>query len=220
MSAPLHIGLVHYPVLDRQGGIVATSTVNYDLHDLGRAARTYGVETFYLVTPLRSQILLTERLVEHWTRGYGAGYNPSRKEALRFLRIQPSIEAVLEDVSLRSGGARPYVLATSARRLGQIVSFASVRRSLHASDRPHLVLFGTGWGLAPEAVRLANAVLAPVLGVGTYNHLSVRSAAAIVLDRLRGRHEDEEILGEEPPRAEVRPQEAPFESAYDGRHTP
>jgi len=220
MAASLHIGLVHHPVLDRQGRIVTTSTVNYDLHDMGRAARTYGVESFAVITPLRSQVVLIERLVEHWTEGYGAGYNPSRKEALEVLRIQPSIEAALQELTTRCGGVRPWVLATSARRLGKAVSFAAVRRSLEQTRRPHLLLFGTGWGLAPEALRHADALLAPVLGVGDYNHLSVRAAAAIVLDRLRGRNGGDEIVAERTPEAAHLPEASPLGSAIDGRPKP
>jgi len=34
-------------------------------------------------------------------------------------------------------------------------------------------------------------MLPPIRGVGEYNHLSVRAAAAIILYRLRGRCDDE-----------------------------
>jgi hypothetical protein len=46
-------------------------------------------------------------------------------------------------------------------------------------------VFGTGWGLAPDITTRADAVLAPIRGAGPYNHLSVRAACAIALDRLR-----------------------------------
>ena len=161
MGASLHVGLVHYPVLDRQRLVVATSTVNYDLHDLARAARTYGVAAVHVITPLRSQVVLIERLVEHWTQGFGAGYNPSRREALELLCIEPSIEAAIQDVSRRCGGRRPIVLGTSARRQDRVVSFAEVRRRLEETDTPHFILFGTGWGMAAEALSQVDAVLAP-----------------------------------------------------------
>jgi hypothetical protein len=47
-----------------------------------------------------------------------------------------------------------------------------------------LLLFGTGWGLADEVLEAADALLPPLAGPSGYNHLSVRAAAAIVLDRL------------------------------------
>ncbi len=50
-----------------------------------------------------------------------------------------------------------------------------------------LLIFGTGWGLAPAVVAEADALLEPIRSaVGDYNHLSVRSACAIALDRLCG----------------------------------
>jgi hypothetical protein len=48
-----------------------------------------------------------------------------------------------------------------------------------------LLVFGTGWGLAAPVVEEAHAVLEPIRGPGPWNHLSVRSACAIALDRLR-----------------------------------
>ena len=55
-----------------------------------------------------------------------------------------------------------------------------------------IVLFGTGWGLTPEVLEGVDALLPPIdrapgVGVGdAYNHLSVRAACAITLDRLLG----------------------------------
>jgi hypothetical protein len=55
-------------------------------------------------------------------------------------------------------------------------------------DRDTLVVFGTGFGLTPEALRSCEASISPIRGYGDedYRHLSVRSAVSIVLDRLRG----------------------------------
>ncbi len=51
-----------------------------------------------------------------------------------------------------------------------------------------LLLFGTGWGLTPQLLDEADLRTEPIRGVSPsgYNHLSVRSACAIALDRLRG----------------------------------
>ena len=51
---------------------------------------------------------------------------------------------------------------------------------------PLLLVFGTGWGLAPEVFDRGWTVLEPIRGRGVYNHLPVRAAAAIILDRLLG----------------------------------
>ena len=81
------------------------------------------------------------------------------------------------------------VVVTSALPQGT-VPYTALREQL--DDGVHaLLLFGTGHGLASSVVELADLVLAPVVGPadddgGFYNHLSVRSAAAIILDRLCG----------------------------------
>ena len=48
----LYIGLVHYPVYNKNRLRIASAITNFDLHDLSRAARTYGVKKFYVITPL------------------------------------------------------------------------------------------------------------------------------------------------------------------------
>jgi hypothetical protein len=48
-------------------------------------------------------------------------------------------------------------------------------------------LLGTGWGLADTMIPSVSRVLAPIEGASDWNHLSVRSAAAVILDRLLGR---------------------------------
>jgi hypothetical protein len=52
---------------------------------------------------------------------------------------------------------------------------------------PVLLLFGTGWGLTEEVLAAADRRLEPIQGAGDFNHLSVRAACAITLDRLLGR---------------------------------
>ena len=52
------------------------------------------------------------------------------------------------------------------------------------TDRPIYLIFGTGWGLTEEMVKSCDYILEPVWGRGDFNHLSVRSAASIILDRL------------------------------------
>jgi hypothetical protein len=60
-------------------------------------------------------------------------------------------------------------------------------RAAIKEDHPHLLLFGTGWGLEKGIVERADIVLAPIDGLSGYNHLPVRAAVAIILDRLLGR---------------------------------
>ena len=56
-------------------------------------------------------------------------------------------------------------------------------------DRPVLFIFGTGRGLTQERLMASDFLLKPVKSFSDYNHLSVRSAVAIVLDRWLGINE-------------------------------
>jgi len=67
-----------------------------------------------------------------------------------------------------------------------LTSFEDLRVCLREEEEPFLILFGTGHGLATQVLDEADRVLPPVRGAASFNHLSVRAAAAIVLDRLLG----------------------------------
>jgi hypothetical protein len=178
------IALVHYPVLDRQGAVITTAITNLDLHDLSRSACTYGVSAVYIVHPVEAQRQLAERVQAHWVAGSGARRIPTREAALSLMRIVPSLEDVHTDLG---GRANIDVYVTSARREQPgVLSYAEGRTRITASERTSLILFGTGWGLAPDVVTAADGFLAPLRGAHPtgYNHLSVRAACAIILDRL------------------------------------
>jgi hypothetical protein len=178
--------LVHYPVLDREGGVVTTSVTNMDVHDLARTSRTYGLEKFIIVTPIDIHRDMVERVASLWQGEKYGRRTPSRREALEIVRTAASIDEAAAGVE-KEAGAAPVLLGTAARRLDGAVSFEKIR-GLMTSDtaRPWLILFGTGWGLASPALERCDHVLEPVEGTGDYNHLSVRSAAAVILDRLTG----------------------------------
>jgi hypothetical protein len=179
----LAIALVHHPVLDAQGAIVTSAITNLDVHDLARSARTYGASDYFVVHPITAQRELVQKICEHWQTGSSGKRIPDRKIALQLVRVVPS----LEDAYTALGGRESVeVWATAARELGSLEGEAARARA-REGEKPLLLLFGTAWGLAPAIVRCADAVLAPIRGGGDYNHLSVRAACAIVLDRLRGR---------------------------------
>jgi hypothetical protein len=179
--------LVHYPVLDREGNVVTTSVTNMDVHDLARSSRTYGLGRFVITTPIDIHREMVLRVAALWQEESCARRTPSRKLALQLVRAAPRIEeaaAMLEEET----GRRPSLVGTSARRLEGMLTFEAVRDEIRADpSAPWLILFGTGWGLAPQALSLCTHVLEPVEGADGYNHLSVRSAAAVILDRLLGR---------------------------------
>ena len=180
----LFLALVHYPVINKEGNVIASAVTNLDLHDIARAAKTYGVKKFYVVTPLEDQFDLVSKIVTHWTHGGGAKYNTLRKAALDLIRIKKSFEDVLADIGNWSS-VMPKTVMTCAKAGDGRSGFKEVK-ALLKSGAPHLLVFGTAWGLAASLMEKADYILAPIAGNTGYNHLSVRSAAAIILDRLLG----------------------------------
>jgi hypothetical protein len=185
--APLavYVALVHHPVRDRAGRVVTTAVTNLDIHDIARAGRTYGVSRYFVVSPIAAQRDLVERILAHWKSGASAERIPERGQALSLVQVVTSIAAARTAVA-EAEGCSPFVVATAARSLGRpILAFEEARRRIGLGEgAPWLLLFGTGWGLADEVLEAADALLPPLSGPSGYNHLSVRAAAAIVLDRL------------------------------------
>jgi hypothetical protein len=142
-----------------------------------------------VATPVKALQKLALKIVEHWESGYGSQYNATRKEALALTRICDTLDDAIIAIE-RETGEKPILVATSARRAQNRASFAALRDMLNKETRPFLILFGTGWGLTETILLQSDYVLEAVDGRGDYNHLSVRSAAAIILDRLLGRGED------------------------------
>ena len=131
---------------------------------------------------LNRPLTLAEKIVRHWTCGPGGEHNPKRREALSLIRTTASLGESREAIAAQYG-APPVLVGTCARRHPKAVGFASMAARLKTGT-PHLLLFGTAWGLAPEVMETADIILEPIGDHQTYNHLSVRCAAAIVLDRL------------------------------------
>jgi len=179
----VYLAIIHYPVLDKRGDTVATSLTNLELHDVARSCMTFGVELCYIVTPLRRQALIAERLIEHWESGYGARYNPDRAQALTKIRIVGDIEEMMRGI--RAVGS-PVVIGTSSKQGSETVNYEELRAWIQKDDRPFLLLFGTGWGLPPAVAEQCERMLMPIRGKGEYNHLSLRVAIGIILDRLLG----------------------------------
>ncbi len=187
--APLYLALLHFPVYDKNGDVVTTAVTHLDIHDIARAACTYGVRRFYVVTPVQALRDLSARILAHWESGWGATYNETRKDALALVGLSEDLDRTIVDVE-RDAGETPLLLATSARTRQPTISYAALRGLAATTARPLLFLFGTGWGLTHEVMQRADHQLPPVLGTGDYNHLSVRSAAAIILDRMCGRQDE------------------------------
>ena len=180
---PFYIGLLHYPVYNRSGEVIVSAITNLDLHDLARLARTYGAERFYVINPLIDQQELARRIRSHWVAGHGAGYNKDRMEAMSLVSVVATLEEAIAEIREKEGTV-PILIATDARNdRGETVPYPFVREIV-TSHRAVIILFGTAWGMAKELIRDADYLLEPIIGVSEYNHLSVRTAAAITLDRL------------------------------------
>ena len=62
----LELALVHYPVLNRRGESIGSAITNLDLHDIARAARTYGVHRYWVITPFVEQQEMAQEIIDHW----------------------------------------------------------------------------------------------------------------------------------------------------------
>ena len=178
----LDIVLVHHPVVNKIGEIIGSAVTNLDLHDIARAGKTYGIDNYYIVTPYEDQHKLVTEILEHWKSGHGATYNPARKEALELVTLADSLESVIDMVTEKRGH-KPLLLTTSARMQEKTLSYQEVRGKIKIRESI-LLLFGTAHGLAPQVMEMTDYSLPPVGADTGYNHLSVRSAVSIILDRL------------------------------------
>ena len=181
------VALLHHPVLGRSGEILTTTITNLDLHDISRVVKTYDLHAFYAVHPAEGQRHLAERIRAHWVSGAGGRRIPPRALALAVLQVVPSLDEARAD--LAQGLCEPAEVelwTTAAVARGQVSSYAEARGALSQGSAPVLLVFGTGWGLTPELLAVADRRLAPIEGRAGFNHLSVRAACAISLDRLLG----------------------------------
>jgi hypothetical protein len=185
-KAPLALALMHYPTKDRLGKLVATNITNFDIHDIARACRVYGIDRYYLIHPLKEQLMFVERVLDHWSVGEGSKFNPMRKTALRDVKTAENLEKAMADWG--HPGAR--VVATAARTAEgqQAFTFNSFKTTLETDETPYVLIFGTGFGLTQDFMKTCYGVLEPIRGNSKddYRHLSVRSAVSICLDRLLG----------------------------------
>jgi hypothetical protein len=164
---------------------VTTSITNLDLHDIARAARTYDVEGFYVVHPSSNQQKLIGEILAYWQDGYGGRYNADRQEAFKQLKLVENLSAVVDAIEQETG-QRVYTVATDARLYPNTISYSQLKTQIFNENQVYLLLFGTGWGMVQDLMDGCDYILEPVAGASDYNHLSVRSAVSIILDRLLG----------------------------------
>ncbi len=180
----IYMFLVHYPVLNKRGERIVSAIANFDLHDLSRLARTYGLKGVYIIQPLEDQRVLAKELVEYWLNKRGAQYNPLRKEAIKLIKIFENLESARLEVE-KIEKDKPILIATDASPKRKYIKPEEVRKFLW--DKPIVLVLGTAWGLDEEVLDKCDYFLEPIWGrLDAYNHLSVRSAASILIDRILG----------------------------------
>ena len=186
LSGGAYVMEVHYPVLDKRGEKSSTAITGMDLHDIARACRTYGIKKYLLVTPIAQQREMAKRIAGHWTSGWGADYNPDRREAFSTLKIFASVQKAIAWAEEKE--KKPvFKIATTAKRHSGAQHWLTLKREILRRDHSPLIIFGTGWGLHDEVMETADAVMTPICGgKDGWNHLSVRSAVSITLDRFFG----------------------------------
>ena len=178
---PLDLALVHHPVLNRNGEIIASTVDELDVVDACRLSLVYPVRHLWLVTPVPSQRALIGRLLTH-------GRDPAREAEGRGRFEAVSDVATLGDAITGAEdmhGVVPATVATSATPPTDRapLSFSDMRARL-SSGASMMLLVGKAWGLAPEVLAGADEQLEPIRGGQAFDHLPVRAAMAILLDRL------------------------------------
>lgn len=181
-----YVALMHDEIMLPPDRVGTTSVTSLDIHDIARSATTYGFSGFFIVTPLVDQQKIVQTLLDFWSKGDGIAYNPDRHTALAHTSIAPSYAEVIEAIEAQEG-KKPLVIATSARTYNspKMLTYHD-QGQVWQQDRPVLFLLGTGRGLAPQVLERADYILVPIASYSSFNHLSVRSAAAIIFDRWLG----------------------------------
>lgn len=187
--------LLHYPITNRAGEIVPTSVTNIDIHDLARTSRTYEMDHYYLVTPLAEQAEMVSRILSYWKREKSREWHPDRYEALSRVQLVPLFADVKADLKSRYNDLPLEVVMPDARPLRNQVSYSDLRKKWETEPKSgvKVIVLGTGNGVAPAFYEDVHTFSAPIygpLGASGYNHLSVRAAGAIILDRLFGQKDE------------------------------
>ncbi|BBE30679.1 hypothetical protein OSSY52_08200 [Tepiditoga spiralis] len=185
MLNKLYVALIHYPIVGKDDSIISTAVTNLDIHDISRSCRTYNIKKFFMVSNLSAQREIVKRVFRYWKEGFGKKHNPNRNDALSIAEIRKYLEDVIEEIT-EIEGKRPKLVFTSAKPREKEISFDEMKKVIREETAPILILYGTGWGMPEEIREICDYDLDPIRGKAEFNHLSVRAAVAISLDRLIG----------------------------------
>ncbi len=185
---PAHyVALIHNDIDLKEGRVGYTSVTSIDIHDIARSSTTYGIQTFFIVTALTDQQKIVEKMLSFWVdEKVGGDYNNNRHQAVRTVRLLPELSDVIAAIEKKEG-KMPLIIGTSARASDEAKHITYFdQKFVWQHDRPILFLFGTGSGMSHEILEKCDYMLPPLQGFADFNHLSVRSAVAIILDKWLG----------------------------------
>lgn len=154
-----------------------------DLHDIARSCKTFGFKNYFIITPIVAQHGLLDKILSYWQTDSANEYNPDRQDALELIKLESNLEAAVARITALEG-IEPIVATTQAKNDNPSGNCQKLLGLATLEKKPILLVLGTGWGLHPDIVNKAHFKLAPIPGAKDYNHLSVRSAAAIYTSRL------------------------------------
>lgn len=182
-----YIALMHNDIDLKEGRIGHTSVTSIDIHDIARSSATYGLQTFFIVTSLKDQQKMVEKMLSFWIdEKIGGDYNNNRHQAVRTVQLKSELDDVIASIEEKEG-KKPLIIGTSARDgdTAKMISYFA-QDIVWQCDRPILFLFGTGSGMSESLLNRCDYMLPPLQGFSDFNHLSVRSAVAIILDKWLG----------------------------------
>lgn len=187
-SCGAYVVLLHSPMVNRHGAEVTTAVTNLDIHDIARSCKTYGILRYYIVNPSEQQEKLVGRILEHWKTEIYKVHHPSRAEALEIVSFRRTFIEAFNEVTTENNGITPFVVMPDAKQLKGAWSYDLLKEKVKNGDiqRPLMIIFGTGWGISPTFYSNVDCFLTPIMGNSNYNHLSVRAAVAVVLDKIFG----------------------------------
>ncbi len=182
-----YIALMHNDIDLKEGRVGNTSVTSIDIHDIARSSTTYGLQTFFVVTNVVDQQKIVEKMLSFWVdEKIGGDYNNNRHQAVRGVQLRSELEEVVDTI-IAQEGKKPVIIGTSARNTtcAQTITYFD-QMTVWNLERPVLFLFGTGSGMSEKLLQKCDFMLLPLEGFSDFNHLSVRSAVAIILDKWLG----------------------------------
>lgn len=181
-----YVVLMHSDVVLEGGQEGESSVTSIDIHDIARSSCTFGIKKYFIVTPLVDQQKIIKKLLDFWIEEKGISYNINRAEALKNVYLANSLDEVIGIIS-DDWKKIPILIGTTAqKKKGIEYLMYDEQKRVWSLERPVLFILGTARGLAPGLLDKCDFILEPINGFSEFNHLSVRSAAAVIFDRWLG----------------------------------